>query len=316
MEQNLKVSVCMITYGHEKFVEEAINGVLIQNCDFEVELIIANDCSPDRTDEVIQNILENHPRASRIKYIRHDENLGMMANFVFAMHQCRGSYVALCEGDDYWSDPQKLQKQIDFLDANPEYIMSSHDTYVVNENGTRIRDSIFSDFHKTDYSKEQLINSPFLMPLTMCFRNIITEFPKEFFEVKNGDIFLISLLGQYGMSKFQEEILPASYRQHAGGICSMISELEKEYQRKNTFYKLFYYYHHINKRTNTAYHFLINYKKTILRLIEVNLQERQTGISLRLYLEFLVKCIQNSLWKECAYITVDYLKLVKKQIIE
>lgn len=314
MEQNLKVSVCMITYGHEKFVEEAINGVLIQNCDFEVELIIANDCSPDTTDDVIKNIIESHPKSSWIKYIRHDENLGMMPNFIFAMQQCKGNYIALCEGDDYWNDPQKLQKQIDFLEANPEYVMSCHDTYVVDEKGTRIRDSIFSDFHKIDYTKEQLINSPFVMPLTMCFRNVITEFPKEFIEVKNGDMFLISLLGNYGMSKFQEEIIPASYRQHIGGVCSMISELEKEYQRKNTFYKLFCYYHHINERTNTAYHFLINYKKTILRLIEVNLQERQTGISLRLYLEFLVKCIQNSLWKECAYITLDYLKLVKNKL--
>jgi glycosyltransferase involved in cell wall biosynthesis len=314
MEKNLKVSVCMITYGHDKFVEEAVNGVLIQNCNFEVELIIANDCSPDKTDGVIQNVLENHPRASWIKYTRHNKNLGMMPNFVFAIQQCKGNYIALCEGDDYWNDSHKLQKQIDFLEANPEYIMSCHDTYVVDENGTRIRDSIFSDFHKIDYTKEQLINSPFLMPLTMCFRNMITEFPKEFIEVKNGDIFLISLLGNFGMSKFQKDIIPASYRQHAGGICSLISEREKEYQRKNTFYKIFSYYKRVN--TNKYYNFLINYKKTILRLIEVTLQERQIGISLRLYLEFLMKCIQNSLWKESAYVTLDYLKLVKKQIIK
>ena len=125
MKKQPKVSVCMITYGHEKFIEEAINGVLMQECDFVVELIIANDCSPDKTDAVIQNILCNHPRASWIKYIKHDKNLGMMPNFIFAMQECKGKYIALCEGDDYWTDPSKLQKQVDFLEANSDYVIHS-----------------------------------------------------------------------------------------------------------------------------------------------------------------------------------------------
>jgi glycosyltransferase involved in cell wall biosynthesis len=316
MKQQPTVSVCMITYGHEKFIEQAINGVLMQECDFEVELIIANDSSPDQTDDIIQNILENHPRAAWIKYIKQEKNIGMMPNFIFAMKKCESEYIALCEGDDFWTDPLKLQKQVDFLEANPEYVMSGHDAYVVNEKGTQIRDSIFCNFHKIDYTKEQLINSPFLMPLTMCFRNVIKEFPKEFLKVKNGDVFLISVLGQYGMSKFQEDIIPASYRVHSGGVSSMVSELEKEYQRKNTFCQLFCYYQRINDRNDTAYHFFINYKKTILRLMKVSLQERHITVSFKLYLEFLMKCIKYSLWKECAYITADYFKLVKKQLVK
>ena len=108
----------MITYGHEKFIEQAINGVLMQECDFEVELIIANDCSPDTTDDVIQNILKNHPKASRIKYMKHDRNLGIMPNFLFALDQCKGKFVAMCEGDDYWITKDKLQKQIAILESN------------------------------------------------------------------------------------------------------------------------------------------------------------------------------------------------------
>ena len=126
MIQQSKVSVCMITYGHEKFIEQAINGVLMQECDFEVELIIANDCSPDRTDAVIQNILKNHPRASWIKYIKHEKNLGMMPNFIFALQECQGKYVALCDGDDYWTDAFKLQKQVDFLESNPKFGICFH----------------------------------------------------------------------------------------------------------------------------------------------------------------------------------------------
>ncbi|WP_072944303.1 glycosyltransferase family 2 protein [Flavobacterium granuli] len=118
MEKYPKVSVCMITYNHEKFIAEAINGVLMQECDFEIELIIANDCSPDQTDEVIQNILENHPRASWIKYIKQEKNIGIMPNFIFSLNQCKGDFVAMCEGDDYWITKDKLQKQVDILESN------------------------------------------------------------------------------------------------------------------------------------------------------------------------------------------------------
>ena len=83
MAQKLKVSVCMITYGQEKYIREAIEGVLMQECDFEVELILSNDCSPDRTDEIIQDIIKNHPKGCWIKYFKHESNIGMMPNFIF-----------------------------------------------------------------------------------------------------------------------------------------------------------------------------------------------------------------------------------------
>ena len=115
------VSIVIITYGHEAFIKQAIEGVLMQECDFEVELIIANDCSPDNTDFVVKEILDNHPRAHWIKYTKHKANKGMMSNFIWALDQCQCKYIALCEGDDYWTDPLKLQKQVDFLEKNEEY---------------------------------------------------------------------------------------------------------------------------------------------------------------------------------------------------
>lgn len=115
------VSVCMITYGHEQYIREAIEGVLMQECDFEVDIIISNDCSPDQTDTVIQDILSNHPRGSWIKYFKQEKNIGMMANFIFALEQCNAKYIAVCEGDDFWTDPLKLQKQVYFLEANSDY---------------------------------------------------------------------------------------------------------------------------------------------------------------------------------------------------
>jgi glycosyltransferase involved in cell wall biosynthesis len=109
----------MITYGHEEFIKQAIQGVLMQQCDFEVELIIANDCSPDNTDNVVKEILQTETRASWIKYTRQARNLGVTTNLLFALGKCKGDYIAFCEGDDYWTDPLKLQKQRDYFLSNP-----------------------------------------------------------------------------------------------------------------------------------------------------------------------------------------------------
>lgn len=120
-EKKPLVSVVMITYGHEHYIAEAIHGVLMQETDFEMELIIANDKSPDNTDAVVRKIISEHAKGNIIKYTSHQENLGMIKNFNWTLNQAKGKYIAICEGDDYWTDPLKLQKQVDFLEANPTY---------------------------------------------------------------------------------------------------------------------------------------------------------------------------------------------------
>lgn len=109
-----EASVVMISYKHAAFIREAIEGVLMQECDFGVELIIADDASPDSTSEVVKE-LASHPNYDRVKYTKHATNKGMVDNFVWALNQAKGRYVALCEGDDYWTDPLKLQKQVDLM---------------------------------------------------------------------------------------------------------------------------------------------------------------------------------------------------------
>jgi len=89
------VSVVMITYGHENYIEEAIKGVLMQEITFPIELIIANDNSPDNTDLVVKKILKDHPKSSIVKYIKHQVNKGMMLNFIYALSESKGKYIAL-----------------------------------------------------------------------------------------------------------------------------------------------------------------------------------------------------------------------------
>jgi glycosyltransferase involved in cell wall biosynthesis len=190
----MKVSVVIITYAHEKFIAEAVNSVLMQKCDFEIELIIANDCSPDKTDDVIQNILESHPQASWVKYIKHTKNLGMMANFIFAVQECQGKYIALCEGDDYWTDPLKLQKQVDFLEANSDYVMCTHATEEKNE--IMNTSAIFPNIKEntTKYIEDYILNNLTATCSLMFKAEYLLPIPEWFEKIKFGDLGLILIL--------------------------------------------------------------------------------------------------------------------------
>lgn len=114
-EKRPLVSVVMITYNHEAFIKQAIEGVLMQEVTFDVELIIADDASPDETESIVQSF-KGHPKYSWINYTRHRKNKGMVSNFIWALQQSQGKYIALCEGDDYWHHPLKLKFQFDLAE--------------------------------------------------------------------------------------------------------------------------------------------------------------------------------------------------------
>lgn len=132
MENEIMVSINIVTYNHEKYIAKAIKGALMQKCNFNIELIIANDCSFDETDRVILDIIKNHPRGFCIRYTNHKKNIGMQPNGIFAIKQSKGKYIALCDGDDYWTDPLKLQKQVDFLEKNNDVSITCHNVQRLN----------------------------------------------------------------------------------------------------------------------------------------------------------------------------------------
>lgn len=211
-----KVSVVTITYGHEKYITETLDGVLMQQYKGPVEFIIANDNSPDATDEVVKKYFLENPAPSNfeIKYTKHETNKGMMPNFSWALQQATGKYIALCEGDDYWIDPLKLQKQVIFLENNEEYNICGHWQTTIDQYGK----TMISE--KDDRSK--LKN---LATRCVVFRNILKEdFYKHLTEYKNlGETFIYHYLSQFGRS----EILPfhgAAYRISPVGVYSMIGK--------------------------------------------------------------------------------------------
>ncbi len=111
------VSVCMTTYNHEPYLRQAIEGVLAQQTSFGVELVLGEDCSTDATAAICREYAARYP--DRVRLIGGEKNIGWRANYRRTFDACRGKYVAYCDGDDWWSDPRKLQLQVDLLEADP-----------------------------------------------------------------------------------------------------------------------------------------------------------------------------------------------------
>ena len=134
-----KLSVILITYNHEKYIEKALDSVLSQVSDFPFEIVIGDDCSPDDTKNIIREYRDKYPDIIRI--VHREKNTGRPTLNVYeTTMKCRGDYLAYLEGDDYWTDSDKLQKQMDFLNEHPEYIACTHSHKMIDDNGNDITD--------------------------------------------------------------------------------------------------------------------------------------------------------------------------------
>ena len=169
------VSVITITYNHEPYIAKTIEGVLMQQVNFPIEFIIAEDCSTDKTRNIVLDYANRYPE--QIKVITSEGNVGAEANERRALLAARGKYIAFCEGDDYWTDPLKLQKQVDFLENNPEYSACFHrfrdydvKNDILKECGW---DDLFNENAKgfiIDSSETMLSQSLPLLPVAIVFR--------------------------------------------------------------------------------------------------------------------------------------------------
>ncbi len=144
-----EVSVCMISYFHEAYIAQALESVLSQKTSFEYEIVICDDCSKDKTQEIIKEYAEKY---SCIKYYFNEKNLGLTRNVFQAKCLCKGKYFVMLSGDDYWIDENKLQQQFEYLEMHPEYIGAATRIEV------RTEDSINADFITPE---KKLCNKPF-----------------------------------------------------------------------------------------------------------------------------------------------------------
>ncbi|WP_092447047.1 glycosyltransferase [Winogradskyella sediminis] len=215
----MMVSICMITYGHERYILQAITSILNQKCNFEFEIILSNDCSPDNTDSIVFDFIKEENLSNKIKYFSHKQNLGITPNFVFALQKCKAKYIAICEGDDYWTDPLKLQKQVDFLEQNNNFSGVATNSLVKYEGSTK--EHLFRKKLKSNLQTNDLLESRHFHTATFLFRKTAfrNDFPKQ---VLSADRTLFLLVSCFGSIKLLDDVT-AVYRKNDGGISRQVT---------------------------------------------------------------------------------------------
>lgn len=217
----VKVSVAMITYNHEKYIAQAIESVLMQETDFEYEIVIGEDASTDGTRDIVRNYHKKHP--DKIRILLHDRNIGANANTIQTRSACAGRYIAYLEGDDYWIDKRKLQKQAAFLDQHPAFSMCYTGAQKIDENGRLILDNMVPHKYRKRQSQEDLVAGFAPPALTVMARRVPLIFPQFSLALVNLDYFEYAMITEYGPAGYLADIT-ACYRIHSGGIWSMKDE--------------------------------------------------------------------------------------------
>ncbi len=220
-----KLSICCITYNHAKFIRQALDGFVMQKTNFPFEVLIHDDASTDGTADIIREYEAKYPDI--IKPIYQTENQwskGVPISRTFNWPRIQGEYVALCEGDDYWTDPLKLQKQVDFLDAHPDFMGCFHPAKQIWEDmpeKSTVIPTPYLRFHRKEFTARDVLYRWFIPTASLVFRSghgikesLINDYPSG---ILSGDRFTHVVIAKHGKIGMLDETM-CVYRIHQGGI--------------------------------------------------------------------------------------------------
>ncbi len=208
-----KVSIVSVSYNQENYIRQTLDSFLEQQADFNFEIIIADDCSTDNTPKIIREYAKAHPKL--FKPILREKNVGVAENFYGALRAASGKYIALCEGDDYWTDPAKLQRQVEFLDMHLDYALCFHPVKVFFETGES-KDHVYPEERRAEeFTLEKLLQGNFIQTNSVMYRKQSYEnMPPDILPV---DWYLHLYHAQFGKIGFIDKVMSA-YRRHEGGV--------------------------------------------------------------------------------------------------
>ena len=219
----------MLTYNQEAYIKQAIEGVLMQKTNFNYQLVIGEDCSTDNTRQICEDYQEKY--LSKIKLLPSlDKNMGLIANYMRTIKSCDGEYIAICDGDDYWIDDCKLQKQVDFLENHPDYSIVGTNYMKLYKDNRLVED--IKDRKKTYYEFDDLVFKNLIPSVTVLFKNIPQKdpLPNWILNFPYGDWpTYLWVLKNSGKIHFLEDVT-AVYRMEIGvsaKIRKKISDIEK-----------------------------------------------------------------------------------------
>nr|WP_308125070.1 glycosyltransferase family A protein [Pseudomonas cichorii] len=242
------LSIVCPAYNQEAFITQTLDGFLSQQTSFNFEILIHDDASTDSTAQIIAQYAKRHPTIIRPFYQEENQYRQGKPCVPELFAKARGRYIAYCEADDYWTDPRKLQLQVDFLESHPDYAITYHDAIAFDEHGqygVQLQGKL-----RADATALELQMARPLSTLTVCFRNVFSSMPPELKPLiaPLNDLCWWSLLGAFGKGKFIAEIKPAAYRLHPGGIFSMRSNKRKIHMSLLTFSSLANYYNRLGNQ--------------------------------------------------------------------
>lgn len=217
-----RVSILMLTYNHAKLIEQAIEGVLSQKTTFAFKLLLCDDCSTDGTREICMRYAKSHP--AHIVLQLPERNRGAQPNAIQIYNSSHGEFVAVCEGDDYWTHPEKLQRQVEAMDAHPNWSGCFHKTRVCYDDPAA-RDSFLPDFESPrEVGLEQIAAENCIATCSVMYRRkLVPKLPDLFSALALCDWPLNILYASHGPFGYLSEEM-AVYRRHSGGSWSTLKQ--------------------------------------------------------------------------------------------
>lgn len=224
------VSICCVTYNHEKFIKQCLEGFVMQQTNFSFEILVHEDASTDNTAKVIKECENKYPHLFKCIYQTENQFLKENTLHTLLFPLARGKYIAMCEGDDYWTDPLKLQKQVDFLEANDDCAITYHSVNQLTDDGVFHYSNLKSSDTEATYTVVDLALFNFIHTVSVVFRKgLIPALPEWFDKTAIGDYPLHMLNAKHGLIKFFPEVM-AVYRLHSNSVWSGKSKI---YQYSN-----------------------------------------------------------------------------------
>ena len=333
------VSVACITYNQEGYIKDAIEGFLMQKTTFPIEIIINDDASTDDTARIVRNYADKHPTLIiPILQTENQHSLGINPGYKFVLPKCQGKYIAVCEGDDYWTDPFKLQKQVDFLEANENYSICFHPVNVVFEDKSQ-DEYIFPTseflFNKTTLTTDDLVQHNFIQTNSVLYRSVfnrqvrIEKLPSG---ILPGDWYLHLLHSKYGRIGFIPDVMSV-YRRHDDGIWQNEAAFNYAFEHRKFYKEVDLLYDHkysdkINTNITDLYNQIIeiSYYKQDFSKLEILLEKYPEDKKAVLELVFqLIGCrndqrrqlnqITNSKSYKLGRFLLGPLKLLKSKLV-
>jgi glycosyltransferase involved in cell wall biosynthesis len=231
------VSVRLMVFNNEPYIREAIEGILMQQTNFLVEIVVGDDFSTDNTLDIIKeynatewiyfNILKRSVNGS---YYKKRKRLGRIYNFINIIENCNGKYLALCDGDDYWTDPLKLQKQVDFLEGNPDYNICFHRASLLQENMFKLHE-IPCPFESISFKYIELLKHYNFITTASVFvrKPLNVKLPRWFKNIPFGDLAFYQIVSKHKKIKCLADTMSV-YRIHNEGIYSKLNSYQKMVQ--------------------------------------------------------------------------------------